>query len=147
MDNSVLINLYNKYLEEFNKTGEREHPSRLLALLLLNEKENYEPLLIDEGGFYKKYKTQIDNKIEKIVRDFKITKNDIIKYIQQTVISLEQDFEKDKIWFVFAEGFGCMHWGNMYHKEDKPEDIYFDYFGISKQDEPKILVLNNNKRI
>lgn len=40
-----------------------------------------------------------------------------------------EDYEHDKIWSVFAEGFGAMHWGLMYHREWSPEQVYVEYFG------------------
>lgn len=39
------------------------------------------------------------------------------------------NYEQDKIWFVFCEGFGTMHWGLMYHRDWTPEQIYLACFG------------------
>ncbi len=57
-----------------------------------------------EGKFYSRYKKEIDIKINKVIKDFNITKEEIVAYIKQTIIYDEANYEKDKIWFVFAEG-------------------------------------------
>ncbi len=40
----TLMELYNEELEDYQKIGERAHPSNLLALLLLEKKDEFEPL-------------------------------------------------------------------------------------------------------
>ena len=37
MENSVLTEIYNNYLEEFRKSGYHPHPANLLAMLLFPE--------------------------------------------------------------------------------------------------------------
>lgn len=123
----TLKELYNYKLALYKQEGIREELDRLLALLLLSEKDNYEPLKVAEGVFYEKYKNEIDEKIKKVETDFELTKEDIIKYIEAEGM-IVSNYEDNKIWYVFAEGFGSMHWGNMYRKDSTAEEIYSEYF-------------------
>ena len=122
----TLIELYNLKLNEYKETGVRERPWKLLAMLLLSEKDKYEPLRNAQGEFYKKYKTQIDEKIKKVERDFNFVYDDIVKYIEETVVC--DNYEEQRIWFVFAEGFGALNWGLLYQQEKTSEEIYSQYF-------------------
>lgn len=124
----ILEELYNYKLMEYKLTGFREEPYKLLAMLLLPQKDNYEPLLVDEGTFYNFYKKEIDKNINKVITDFEITKKDIINYIESNGFYCD-DYEHDKIWYVFAEGFGTMHWGIMYKKNNTPQEIYSKMYG------------------
>ncbi|MBQ8681388.1 MAG: hypothetical protein IJ509_00545 [Bacilli bacterium] len=124
---NTLQSIYDNYLEVFYQTGRRPYPDKLLALLLLQEKNKYEPLRVSEGKFYEVYKKDIDKKIAQIIRNFKITKEDMIHYIEEKGIAYkEETYEHDKIWTVFAEGFGTMHWTIMYHPSYTPEKAYFE---------------------
>lgn len=122
----TLLELYNLKLHEYKTTGVRERPWKLLAMLLLSEKDKYEPLRSSQGNFYEKYKTQIDEKIAKVERDFKFTKEDIIKYIKKIVVC--DNYEDQRIWFVFEDGFAVLNWGLMYREERTPEEIYSEYY-------------------
>ena len=125
----TLIELYNKELEDYYDTGERNHPSNLLALLLLNKKDEFEPLKVNEGEFYDTYKEEIDRGIEKVTKDFNFAKEDFINYIEESLGSyVEEDYEDDKLWQVFSEGFGALHWGLMYRTDCSGEEIYSYYF-------------------
>ena len=128
-EQNTLQEIYDNYLIDYQITGQRPHPSILLALLLLPEKDNYKPLKVCEGEFYQYYKQEIDNHIHKVIQDFEITKNDIINYIEEAGIFYEEkNYEYDKIWFVFCEGFGAMHWARMYHPSYTPEQVYQYWF-------------------
>ena len=48
--------LYNLKLYEYRETGLKERPWKLLAMLLLSEKNKYEELRGTQGEFYNKYK-------------------------------------------------------------------------------------------
>lgn len=125
MENNILTKMYNNYLEKYKETGYHPHPANLLALLLLPEKDNYEPLKVCEGVFYKSYKEKIDEKISKVIEDFNITQEEIIAFIEAKGILTDDDtYEKDKIWFVFAPGFGIMHGEMMYRPAETDYQIY-----------------------
>ena len=121
-----LTELYRIKLLEYKKTGLRDKPHKLLALLLLPLKEDFEPLKICEGDFYNKYKNIIDEKIKQVEDDFNFTKEELLVLIEQH--SICDDYEHDKIWNVFSEGFGVVHWGILYQTDKTAEDIYKQYF-------------------
>lgn len=125
-----LKELYNLKLLDYKNNGVKEHPANLLAMLLLSERDKFEPIAVSEKEFYSTYKKEIDTKIEKVVKDFEITNEEIAKYIEDNGVSTG-DFEYDKIWFVFCEGFGAMHWGLMYRPEKSPEEIYSEVFHVN----------------
>lgn len=143
----TLGSIYNNYLRNYKRTGNKPYPDKLLALLILPEKDNYEPLMTSEGKFYEAYKKEIDEKIEQVIKDFNLTKEDIINFIEQKgIYSKEEDYEEDKIWFVFAEGFGTMHWSLMYHPEYTPEQVYLEcYDTFHKQSSKNISQLKVKK--
>ena len=64
----TLIELYNKELEDYYDTGERNHPSNLLALLLLNKKDEFEPLKVNEGEFYDTYRRKLIEELKRLLR-------------------------------------------------------------------------------
>lgn len=130
----TLMELYEEKLEDYKQEGRREQPDKLLAMLLLPERNRYEPLMVAEGIFYQRYQKEIDKKIAKVIQDFRITKNEITQLVEEKGVLCE-DFEHDKIWFVFAKGFGAMHWGLMYHRDWTPEQIYEECFGPIKEKE------------
>ena len=121
--------LYHACLNNYIVTGKREHPSHLLAMLLLPEKDKFEPLRVSEGNFYEYYKEQIDNKINQIMKDFQMYEEDIIEYVEEKGVCCD-DYENDKIWFVFAEGFGVLHGEIMYRPNQTPEEMYFRCFEL-----------------
>lgn len=127
----TLYELYNVKLMEYKKYGVKDEPDKLLSMLLLPKKEDFEPLMVSEGKFYEKYKKKIDYMIEKVINDFDITDEEIIHHVEKKGV-LCNNFEHDKIWFVFCEGFGLMHWSIMYHKEKTPEEIYIEEYGASE---------------
>lgn len=122
----TLIELYNLKLNEYKETGVRERPWKLLAMLLLSEINKYEPARNSRGEFYKKYKDEIDKKIAKVERDFNFTYEDIVEYIERIVVC--DNYEYQRIWFVFEDGFGALSWGLMYREEKTAEEIYSEYF-------------------
>ena len=83
--------------------------------------------------FCRKYLTllweEIDRGIEKVTKDFNFSKEDFINYIEESLGSyVEEDYEDDKLWQVFSEGFGALHWGLMYRTDCSGEEIYSYYF-------------------
>ena len=115
--NNILLEIYENALNEFKESGYHPHPANLLSMLLLSEKDKFEPIRTSEGVFYEKYKDEINDKISKVIDDFKISDEEIEAFVEKEGV-LVSDFESDKIWFVFAEGFGVMH-GEMIYRPNK----------------------------
>ena len=125
-----LQDIYDEYLEKHNQTGVKPYPDKLLALLLLQEKENYDPENLANGEFYKKYKYQIDEKINQVITDFHLTKEDITNFIEEKGIVLDENrYEHYKIWFIFCEGFVSVIWAERYHKSYSKEKAYDEFKG------------------
>lgn len=125
LNETSLKEIYNNYLIAFKNTGNKPYPDRLLALLLLPEKDKYLPLMVSEGKFYQYYQKEIDAKMKQVENDFDITKKDMIQYIEEKGICYrEETYEEDRVWFVYAEGFGVMHGSLMYKPEKTPEQVY-----------------------
>lgn len=122
-NDNILLEMYENALEEFKQSGYHPHPANLLSMLLLPEKDKFEPLRVSEGVFYKKYKSEIDRKISKVIDDFEISKQEIEAFIEEKGV-LVDDFESDKIWFVFADGFGVMHGEMMYRPNQTDYKMY-----------------------
>lgn len=123
--NSILLEMYENYLLDFKKSGYHPHPANLLAMLLLPEKDNYEPLKVCEGAFYEKYKTEIDIKIKKVIEEFNISEEEIKLFIEmRDIITDAESFNHDMIWFVFAAGFGIMHGEMMYRPNQADYQMY-----------------------
>ena len=144
----TLKELYNLKLYEYKETGIREKPEKLLAMLILPEKDKYEALKVSEGRFYKKYQKEIDSKIAKVENDFNFTKEYMIGFIEKKVISY--DYNIEKVWHVFYEGFGALHWGIMYHNDLTPEEIFSKYFNdnqLEKQYNIEQQAIANNIKI
>ena len=134
-----LQEIYDEYLEKHKQTGVKPYPDKLLALLLLQEKDKYEPEYLVNGQFYIKYKNEIDEKIEKVITDFNLTKEDIINFIEQKGIYYkEENYEHDKIWFVFFEGFcaviSTQRWHPSYTNEKAYDECYGCFHGQYKKE-------------
>lgn len=126
--------LYNLYLDYYKKTGYHPHPANLLALKLLLKRDEFEGLKVAEGEFYNKYKKSIDKSIQEVEIDFNIVEIDfnineeeIKSYIKEKCIIVSDDnYFHDKIWFVYANGFGVLHVNLMYTPEKNSLNIYSD---------------------
>lgn len=143
-----LQEMYNQYLERHKQTGEKPYPDKLLALLLLQEKDMYNPENLVNGEFYYKYKEQIDEKISQIIKDFDLNKDDIISFIEEKGILYREDtYEHDKIWFVFCEGFISVIGTQRYSPSQSPEQAYDEcynlFFGQHKKESTKKKKKNN----
>lgn len=128
-----LQEIYDEYKEKYNKTGEKPYPDKLLALLLLKEKDKYNPGHLVNGEFYNLYKKEIDAKIEQVINDFEITKEEIIGYIEQKgILYREERYEHDKIWFIFVNGFavviGTQRWDPSYTPEKAYEKAFVENY-------------------
>ena len=138
----TLQEIYNEYLEEYRMTGVKPYPDKLLALLLFDEKEKYDPEHLVNGAFYKKYQNDIDKKIEKVTRDFELTKEDIIHFIElKGIYPTEEKYEYNKLWFVFSNGFtsliGMQRFHPSYTKEKAYHESYNEFFGQYKKENKK----------
>ena len=127
---------YRYYLNQFREQGTNPHPSALLALLLLQDKDKYLSLSGNLEDFYNYYKNEIDKKINQVMIDFDLTKEDIIDYANAFVVneSDEINYEETAFWNVFINGIIVLQWGIMFHQELSSEQIYntfFTYFGRS----------------
>lgn len=118
-----LLELYNNSLEEFKQDGYHPHPANLLAMLLLPQKDRFEPLRVSEGVFYETYKAEIDSKISKVIYDFQISDQEIEAFMEEEGV-LANNFDWGKIWLVFAAGFGVMHGEMMYRPNQTDSQIY-----------------------
>lgn len=125
--------VYKQYLIKFRKTGVHPHPSELLAILLFREKDALSTIECDdelfrdiirytEDGFYGYHKNIIGEKIEKVIKDFSITKEEMIGYIGK--MSSDEWYENFKTWIVFAKGFVMVHSGIISHPDWSPERLY-----------------------
>lgn len=115
--------LYDYKLKKYKEKGIRDNLDRLLLLLMLNEKDNYEPFTCNSGDFYERYKEEINKNITKVESDFDVTRELLEELIEEKGILID-DFESDKIWFVYPEGFGGLQWGIIYQKDKTPEELY-----------------------
>lgn len=123
-----LMELYNLKLEDYKLNGTKDEPNKLLSMLLLQEKDEYEPLFTSSGVFYKTYKEKIDEKINKVIEDFEFSDKELHTLIEENGI-ITDDFEHDKIWYIFCDGFGLLQWCLMYHPNMSPEGIYIKKYG------------------
>lgn len=134
-----LQEIYDEYLEKHKQTGVKPYPDKLLALLLLQEKDKYEPEHLVNGDFYNKYKKEINERIEKVITDFDLTEEDIINFIEQKGIYYkEENYEHDKIWFVFFKGFcaviNTQRWHPSYTNEKAYDEYYCCFHGQHKKE-------------
>lgn len=121
---------YNQYLKSYKRTKKRNHPhpSELLALLLLPDKEHFKYEGITIGQFYNIHKDLIDIKIEQVINDFELTEEDIISYAVKDP-RLKVDYEKLKIRYVFFLGYNILEASYWKHPDWSPERIYNNYLG------------------
>lgn len=122
--------LYDVYKRYYEETGRKEHPAMLLALFLFSKEYSFDRMeRAIEGKFYEKHKGIIDEAIQQVENDFHFTIDDYAKIIIKRFNTFDKSkYERAKIWDCYAEGFGCVHWGLMYHNGEKVEDIYSRYF-------------------
>ena len=124
-----LQTLYDQYLEQYKLTKERNHPhpSELLALLLLQDKDEYSVDKIPIGSFYKVYKTPIDAKIAKVISDFELTEDEIKSYAIGLDTRLKVSDEQIKIKYVFFYGYDALNAGLCRNPNESPERMYNYY--------------------
>lgn len=111
---------YKYYLNNFKNKGINPHPSELLALLLLPDKDKYLSLTGNVDDFYNYYQEEINKKIIQVMNDFDLEEEDIMEYAN--VFDDKDNFDYKMT--VFANGFIVLQWGIMYHSTWSPERIY-----------------------
>ena len=113
-----LNELYDYYLSEFEVTGMHPHPSELLGILLLLEREKYSQVECSFDEFYDFYKEQIKEKINQVIKDFNITKQEMNRYIKKKYSHYEEEdydeeeYEDYKTFDVFGKGFEGLYDAN-----------------------------------
>ncbi len=123
----TLSELYRLKIMEYKLYGKKEKPDKLLAMLMLPEKDCYNQVGVT-GKFYQKYREPINKKIAQVERDFDFKPEEYVQIIEEKNIYIE-NLDEDKIWFVFCEGFAVVDWGIMYHNDETAEEIYTRMFG------------------
>lgn len=136
--NMNLQDLYNYKLSIYQLEGIKPRPEKLLAMLLLPEKEKFYSTTKDSKIFYIQYKDAIDEKIAKIEKDFDITEKDIIDYAKQNGLSPDE-IEFTEIWLIFYKGYASLIWGLHQAKGKTPEEIYSEYFHDSELQDLNIM--------
>ena len=143
-----LTQLYKLKLYEYKETGLRERPEKLLAMLMLPEKDKYTVINLSLGDFYQMHQKEIDEKIKKIENDFNFTKEDITKIIENKAVCY--NYEKQKIWFAYCDGFRVVYQSNISRKNNNPEEIYSGYFydnQLKEQNNIENLAIANDIKI
>ena len=117
---------YKFYKKIFEKTGKHPELDELLTLLLLPEKDKFEPVSIMIKEFYKHHKEQINQKIEQVMTDFNVTDAEILASTEIYAYKPngEVDLEETKLWYVFADGIGTVQWATIHRPDWTPERIY-----------------------
>lgn len=152
MKQEKLSDKYIRYKNKFNQTGIHPHPSELLAILLLQEKDIYKSKEINPNTFefYLEHKELISEKIDQVIVDFAITKQEIIEIIETNSIKYSEElYEEHKIWFVFANGIRALQWGLINQPNWSPEklhNVFSDYWNLQK-DRPKGLRRTRKKTV
>lgn len=118
----TLLELYNLKLNEFKETGLKERPWKLLAMLLLSEKDKYEPIINSNIELYK----EVNKKIAKIEKDFNLTNEDYDKFVGY--IEDIDDIREQNILDIFNAGIYALKYGISHMKKNTAEEIYSEYF-------------------
>lgn len=145
----TLIGLYNLKIDEYKKTGLREKPWKLLAMLLLSHNTEFvehENL----GEFYKKNKVYINQYIDKVEKDFNLVQEDIIEYIEKEKKVVCKTYEKQRIWDLYANGFEVLNWSLIHRNDSTPEEIYslwYDNYDPKKNYDVEQRAIANNIEI
>ena len=110
MKHKNLTELYNYYLIKFKENGTHPHPSQLLAILLLEDKDKYFPMQVPTIEFNRVYKEDINRKINKIITDFNLSNEKLDNYLEESGKYFFGDtYEDNIIWIVFFKGVNVMH--------------------------------------
>ena len=122
-----LEELYQSKLDEYNEIHTTKYYSKLLAILLLQEKYLYTKDNCSIYDFYEKYKNIINVKIKKIEDDFKLSDNDYYKLLSKEGI-ITKNLKNDKIWYIYEEGIKILQWALNNDIYEEPENILRYYY-------------------
>lgn len=120
-----LKDIYIDNLRMYNETGLKPWLDEMLLILLLEEKDYFEPLKLTVIDFYKFYYRVINEKIMKIKKDFNLTEENIIEQKKLKGFSDDED-----IFFFIEEVIGIIH---SYIKDTSkvtPLEVYYQYFDL-----------------
>lgn len=141
---------YNQYKKEYEETGKYPHPSKLLALLLLQERDKYKASIWDSVEFYEHHKDLINKKIDKVIKDFSITNVELYNYVKDLSLSFDKNlssnefYEACKYW-TFVSGWSALLNSIMYDDYLSPEASFnkFSYWWPVVSNKRKILKLDD----
>lgn len=141
-----LQELYNLKVYEYKTMGIKEEPSKLLAMLLLINKNNYKKIS-NFHKFYDFYKKEIDEQILKVEKDFDLTEECIKQIIAENFCPAYET--RDKILYVYEQGISCLLWGIMDNKKTSEEiyTMYFKDYSLEKSYDMEELAISNNIQI
>lgn len=116
--------IYINYLRVYNETALKPRLDEMLLILLLEERDCFEPLKVTLRDFYRFYQRIINEKIAKIKTDFNLTEEDIVEQKKQKEIQ-----EKDEYFFI-EDILEIIH---NYTKDSSyvtPIEIYYQYYEL-----------------
>ena len=116
----VLKDLYEEKLRRYQDTGEIEDPNSMLALLLLDKKDEFFPIDANIIHFYQDYHDVIEEDIYKIEKDFHL-----------------DALEDDKFWQIYGRAIEILFDGVTTMSLTSGEDIYQYYYGKIDNDKVK----------
>ena len=96
-------------VNDYKNNGVVDNYAKLLSILLLSEINRYKNYRCNNIKFYGKYKNEIDETINRLEKDFNITDEDYINYLNNQGIEV-YNVDKAKIKFIYEENFivaGC----------------------------------------
>ena len=141
---------YEQYQKEYKRTGEHPHPSELLALLLFQEIGKYDYAIWDSVEFYEHHKELINQKIDKVIKDFSITNTELYNYVKNLSMSFDKRltgnaFYKACKYWTFVSGWNALLNSIMYDEDLCPEESFnkFSYWWPVVSGKKRILKLED----
>ena len=117
-----LKEFYNKKVNDYKQTNTVDSYSKLLSILLLSEINRFNNPRCSNITFYSRNKEIINEKINKIERDFNITDEDYLNYFNSIGVGV-RDIDKAKIKYIYEESIIVLQWALIFCKES-PEDAF-----------------------
>lgn len=117
--------LYNAYKRIYKETGRKEAPEVLLALQLLDHKDDFSDTTSHTvAEFYNEYQDSIDKYIKKVEDDFHFTKAEYVKIISETDGYNPNKFENKKIGSCYGAAISTLYWGITKHSTYSSEWMF-----------------------